>query len=172
MDSEDKAVHLSRKRPSWIKPFIMLTLVFLSGMVTGGMVVSKVMWGRFLESFEKPEGIPERMAERLGRELRLTDDQRVKVMEIFAASHADIEAARRKAQPEITKVFETVNEKIRALLSPEQIPLWEKHTERMKRMLKEGPPPPDFGGGRPGGHGMGHGGPGPDGPPPPPADGK
>ena len=171
MDSEVKTVHPPRARTSWLKPFVMLTLVFCSGMVTGGIVVSKVMWSRFLESFEKPEGIPDRMTERLGRELHLSQDQRQKVKEIFQNSHAEIEAARAKVQPEITSVFEKINEQIKAILTPEQIPLWESHTERMKRMWKNGPPPPGLapgpGGGPP--HGWGHGRPdGPDGPGGPP----
>jgi Spy/CpxP family protein refolding chaperone len=151
-----------------IKPWLILALIFVLGVVTG--VSLTVGLG---PHFMRPPGaqqMKKRMLMGLTHRLNLTADQQARIDPILANAETQIQALHRDEVGRISRIMETVNTQILPLLTPEQQTELQKMRKEMEgqrdRMfpghmrpwMQPGQPPPPAGGTPP-----------PNGPPPPPS---
>ena len=94
-----------------------------------------------------PGLVNERLLERLGRHLNLTEDQRVAIAQILRDSREEIEAVRRKVGDDMRTRENKIQEEISAILTPEQREKFNKSRERRRssRRRKDGRPSPQRG---------------------------
>lgn len=147
---------ISRK---W-KPWLVLSLIFLVGMVAGGALTLAL--GPILHGPPGEAEMRHNWMSHLTHRLNLTPDQQAKIQPILTNAANQIQAMHREEVGRISQILERTNAEIAPLLTPEQQNQllgmqreMEKDRDRMipGRMHPWGPP---------------HGGPGGMRPPPPP----
>jgi Spy/CpxP family protein refolding chaperone len=91
-----------------------------------------------------PEKRSERLVKRLDKELKLTPEQREKIVHIFAATRERMDALRNQVYPRFEEVRNDTDNQIETVLTPEQLPKFRemrrKWNER-RRESRPGPPP-------------------------------
>lgn len=144
----------AKPRRRWLIQ-ILLSLVILScGIAIGSAVTLNVVWKRFVDGFQRPEGITNRVVSRMKWTLELTPEQEEQIQQIFKEHEETIRAIRMEYQPFIQAEMESLEEKVKGVLTPEQAEEWGERFRGMEKMWM-GPRPP----GGPGGPGR-DGGPG------------
>jgi len=127
---------------------ILLSLVILScGIAIGSAVTLNVVWKRFVDGFQRPEEISGRVVGRMNRYLELTDEQETQLEQIFKEHEKTIRDIRMEYQPLIRNEIESLEEKVKTVLTPDQAAKWEERFRGMKEMWM-GPRPPGGPGGR------------------------
>jgi hypothetical protein len=115
-----------------IKPWIVLALVFIAGVVAGvggsRYAVRKIID----EATNKPEIVAARLERGLNRQLALTPEQKPRVHEIVEHSQQELVALRKEFQPRLATILKRGERDIRAVLTEEQ-------REKFDRMLKKKP---------------------------------
>src|SRR5512140_2628496 len=118
---------------------VLLVLTFVTGAVLGvaGDRFLLLRQGRLLPR-EGMRFMSSRIAHAMDRELGLTDAQHAQVERILEDRHARIESIWHGVRPQVRAEIDRTNEQIKALLTPEQRPKfdkliarWEERTERM-----------------------------------------
>jgi len=96
-------------------------VIFLSGMVIGGVGTGLVIRHRVVEIFEGgPMAVRKIMLKRMARELKLTAQQRPHVEEIVAETHDELIALRERSQPEMEHIIDRGVERLKEILDAEQ----------------------------------------------------
>jgi hypothetical protein len=90
----------------------------------------------------RPEDMPVRLADKLSDELSLEPALRESVRQIFRDGFAESEPVRRRMGEEMKAHFSRQNDKIRALLTPEQQARFEELLAGWERHHRSGGPPP------------------------------
>jgi hypothetical protein len=101
-----------------------LVLVFLSGLLVGGVAV-ELYNARTVRGFN-PADARKRYAEELKTRLKLSPEQSLQLDATFRDTHARYRALREKYQPEVKTIQDEHTEKVRSLLNPEQQAEYEK----------------------------------------------
>ena len=149
------------------KPWLLLAVIFVVGMVTGSALT---MW--LGPHFMHPPGARDMKSHwmmQLTRQLNLTADQQAKIDPIVTEADHQIQSMRRDEAGNISQIMEKTNQQIAAILTPGQqaeLQKMEKEMDQNRDMMFPGRKRP---------WGQSHGGPGgmmPPPPPPPPPDGS
>jgi Spy/CpxP family protein refolding chaperone len=122
-------------------------VVFLLGFAAGALALNAYRsWAR--EGDDGPRGGGGRRVqfERMLERLELTGEQNAQVRQIFADAREQMRASRRDSEARIDEMRRQTDERLRAVLSPEQ---WQK----FQQMKEEARAPRRGGGGRRGGDG-------------------
>ena len=133
-----------------------LALVFMSGAVLGAVAQRLYMVKTVLSSVNPPERNrrpdPEEIRRHMVQEAKdriKLDDQQVKQLDqIYEETRDQVEQARHKANAEMRTIWDAQVARTRAMLRPDQIPLYEQlRAEREVRRQHRpggpgGPPPP------------------------------
>jgi hypothetical protein len=131
-----------------------LVLVFASGAVLGAVAQRLYMVKTVLSSVNPPqpgrrpdpEEIRKHMVEETRERVKLDEEQVKQLNEIYDQTREQVEQIRHKANAEIRTVWDTQVARSRALLRPDQIPLYEQLRSEREAKRKAHPP-----GGGPGG---------------------
>jgi len=116
------------------KPWLLLVLVFVAGIIVG-VVGTRLVVRHWIRSvINNPILLREHVERDLAIELKLTPEQRAKVHEILVQSHEKIRDARNEFQPRLLAIFNETEKNIAATLTPEQQVKYEKFL-REKRPL-------------------------------------
>jgi len=130
--------------------FLSLILVFLSGTLVGA-VSYRLYMVRTVESGVNPPGHgqqkmdPEEVRKRRVNEMRekvgLDEDQVSKLNVIYDTTRQQFHALKKRGDEEGRGIWEKQKEAVRAILRPDQLPLYEQHLKeqdehRKKRMLE------------------------------------
>ena len=114
--------------------FIALAFLFTLGVVAGGLG-AHLYYARALD--RPPPGPPpffgRLMGPRLERHLDLTPEQRSELREILEESRREAEAMRRELAPRMREVMSRTEERIRAILTPDQVERFEQLQRRQRR---------------------------------------
>jgi uncharacterized protein YneF (UPF0154 family) len=100
------------------KAIIGVLLVFVLGMVAGGLVTLGVI--RHQLGTRGPQAMVNFVVRRLSWELRLDAAQREQLRTIVADTQQEIRTARRQVQPQIEQTLAKTEERIRAMLRQDQ----------------------------------------------------
>jgi len=118
------------------KSLLLLALVFFSG-VAVGVVGTRVVVRRVVQqAIAHPEKVQFLMERNLTRKLRLDHGQQVKLHEILTESRTQLRELRQEFQPQTAAVLRGTDEKIAALLTPEQQTRYELIKEQNRPMLR------------------------------------
>jgi gas vesicle protein len=120
-------------------------LVFVAGGLTGGFIGAHHARNFFLGP-PHSHGLPERMRERLRRQLELTPDQVSKISPIIDQTSSKLEAIRIETAQRVRATLEESHRQIAPQLTPEQREKLEKMEQmHKKRMRHHGFPAPEQG---------------------------
>jgi hypothetical protein len=89
-----------------------------------------------------PEDMPVRLADKLCAELQLGPELKEPVREIFREGHAEAQPLRQRTDEAFKAIFSRQNDKIRALLTPDQRERFNTLLAGWERRHPPGPPPP------------------------------
>lgn len=124
-------------------------LVFICGGILGALVHRLYTVSSVRASVEprSPEEGRRRMLKDVQEKLKLSDDQVSKLASIMDETRMRFQATRATIDPEMRRIREEEQQKIHAILSPEQQTLWdqrqrEREANRAKKQRDGFPPPP------------------------------
>jgi hypothetical protein len=123
------------------KTIVSIVLVFLLGALAGGLVTYEIN----LQKVERvvrgePRSTREFIVRRLDRELHLDAAQREQLRAIVEETRLEMKAVRKQFRPQIEEILIRSQDKVRALLRPDQREKYEKiiAERRKKREIEEG----------------------------------
>jgi Spy/CpxP family protein refolding chaperone len=103
-----------------IKPWLVLALVFLAGLVLG-VVATRIAVRKFVQTaITQPDKLRDRIELRMSRRLALTPEQREKVHATLQQTQERIQALRAETQPHFNLILTDARDEIAAVLTPEQ----------------------------------------------------
>jgi hypothetical protein len=112
------------------KSLLLLALVFFAGAAVG-VVGTRVVVRRVVQqAIAHPEKMQSLMERNLTRKLRLDNDQQVKLHGILTDARGQLSGLRREFQPQAAAVLHGADDKIAALLTPDQQARYEKFKEK------------------------------------------
>ena len=133
------------------KAIAAVALIFLLGAATGGLTAHLVYQSRIEKMVRGGPGAMSRMIlKRMERELNLDTVQREAVLKIIQETHGEMQQIRRQLHPQTRRILAQSEERIRALLRPDQKEAFQRHLEKRRRQWEdngdgshpEGAPPP------------------------------
>ena len=135
----------------WFALFVLA--VFCAGLATGAILAPRL--APRLPGFDRPPVAgpggrrppsPQRLIDRLDRELQLTDEQRERIQSIFESRREPLERVQREMRNRMEQEQRELQAEIRKVLTPEQQPKFDKWLEedrargRGRRGGRFGPP--------------------------------
>jgi len=119
------------------RAYIYFVLTFLLGATAGGAGVFFYGWygGHWHRGFEK-----QRIVRRLSRELHLTDAQVKQLDQIVGDSMKRFMELRKQVDPQFDAAREETNNRIRQILSPEQLTKFNEMLRRLEERTKREKP--------------------------------
>ena len=109
------------------KAIVSIILVFLLGTLAGTLITYKIYQHR-VEGIIKgePKTMKELIVRRLDRKLHLDGNQLEQLRTIVEETHAEIRKVRKQFRPQTEEIFARSQDKVRALLRPDQREQYEK----------------------------------------------
>jgi len=122
------------------KAVLSILFVFVLGAVTGALVTHKICQQR-IESIiaDEPRTTREFIVQRLSHELHLDSAQTEQLRLIVRETRTEMKSLRQQIRPELEKVLAHSQDKVRAILRPDQLEMYEKiiSRHRMRHELEE-----------------------------------
>jgi len=118
------------------KSILLVALVFIAGVVAGVVGTRIVVRHVVGEAISHPETVRPRIERNLALWLRLDADQRAKVHVILSDTHVQLESLRQEYRPKVILVLSNANDRITALLTPEQQVRFEKWKEKNRPLVE------------------------------------
>jgi len=122
-----------------------LALVFLSGTLVGSVsyrlyMVNSVNSGGAPpgrgQGKMDPEEVRKRRVAEMKEKVKLDEDQVAKLNVIYDATRQQFEALKKRGDGEAHGIWERQRDSVRAILRPEQLPLYESHLKELDEMRK------------------------------------
>lgn len=112
---------------------ILLGLVILAAGVAIGASLMFLHQSKPPERYgREPEILAEQMLRQLGRELNLTPQQRRRLDPVLRQHYKKLNDIRAEVRPQIVTQLEQINADIAAVLTPEQMQLWQQKIRRLE----------------------------------------
>ncbi|MBI5252459.1 MAG: hypothetical protein HY912_23440 [Desulfomonile tiedjei] len=132
-------VKIVPKRRRWRSFFLgMMILLFGIAIGAGGTVV--IAKRVILHAIHHPEEAPKRMTERVRSKLDLSEEQTAKVKAILTERQKEIQALRRRIQPEVENELQKAKEEVAAILRPDQAEKWRERFDQLRIWFPALPP--------------------------------
>ena len=109
-------------------------LIFVLGFVTGILALN------VYRGWTHGMGGPHDRFEQFSQRLKLNDDQKSKVQQIFADTREQLDALRKETEPRMQEIRNQADERIKQVLTPEQWEQFQKMREERPRRGRGGPP--------------------------------
>ncbi|MGC3960242.1 MAG: hypothetical protein QM813_20640 [Verrucomicrobiota bacterium] len=120
-----------------LKPWLILALVFIAGLVAG-VVATRIAVRHFVKvAITQPERLRDRIEQNLTRRLRLNDEQREKVHEALVQTHERLKILRQEVQPRFRSIVDNTEQEIAATLTPEQKAKFDQFREENRHFLQD-----------------------------------
>jgi len=115
------------------KLILLIALIFAAGFL-GGVVTTRIAVRHFIQrAIAQPDLVRERIEHGLDRRLGMDAEQQKQLHEILLDAHTQIKALRQQFQPQFAGIIGSTQEKISAILTPEQ----QKQFERFRSEHRE-----------------------------------
>jgi flagellar basal body-associated protein FliL len=119
------------------KAIISILIVFLLGSLAGALITHEIYQHR-IESFIRGEPKRELIVRRLSHQLNLDAAQLSQLRVIVEETYDGIKNVRKQIKPQIEAILESSQNRVRAILLPDQLEKYEKIiAERKKKREKE-----------------------------------
>jgi hypothetical protein len=112
------------------KIVLLLFLVFFAGLAVGVVGTRAVVRRMVQQALTHPERMQGLMERNLTRRLRLDNDQQTKLHAILTDTRGQLTDLRKEFQPQAAQILHDTDQKISALLTPEQQDRYEKLKDR------------------------------------------
>jgi uncharacterized membrane-anchored protein YhcB (DUF1043 family) len=125
------------------KPILLLALVFFAGLAVGVVGTRLVVRRVVQQAIAHPEKVQFLLERNLKRRLRLDNQQQVQLHTILTDTREQLTTLRQQFQPQAAQVMRGADQKISALLTPEQQARYQKIKENglpAVRLLRTGAP--------------------------------
>ena len=121
------------------KAIVSIVIVFLLGALAGALVTNKICQQRTDKLIKgEPRSTREFIVRRLNTELRLDTAQQEQLRTIVQETHAEMKNLRRQLRPQTEEILARSQEKVRAILRPDQREKYERIVaERRKKREPE-----------------------------------
>ena len=121
------------------KAVVSVILIFMLGGLAGALVVHKIDQQKIESIMHGEAGMTrEFIVTRLNRELNLDDIQQDRLRAIVRETHIEMRNVRRLYRPQIEEILQRSQDRVRAILRPEQLAVFNKIVaERKKRHAGE-----------------------------------
>ena len=110
----------------YLKPIILLLLVFSAGICVGVVSTRVVIRRSIRQAVRQPELVRLRIERDLTRELDLDPSQQVKLDEILISTQQQVATAKQEHQPRFRAILTDTQKRISDILTPEQREKFEK----------------------------------------------
>ncbi|MGD1074609.1 MAG: hypothetical protein ABR903_00815 [Thermodesulfovibrionales bacterium] len=119
------------------KAIVSILFVFVLGVLTGALATHKIYQQR-VENIvaNEPKTMREFIVQRLNHELNLDSAQEEQLRLIVKETHAAMKSVRQQFRPQIEEILARSQERVRAVLRPDQLEKYEKIVARHQK--KEG----------------------------------
>jgi hypothetical protein len=122
-----------------------LVLVFLSGILVGGVsyrlyavnTVSTATGGRPQGGRPDPEEVRKRLVHEMQDRVKIDAEQTVKLNEIYDHTKQEFQALKKKGDAEGHLIWEGQRAAVRAILRPEQLPLYDQYLKEQDEIRKK-----------------------------------
>jgi Spy/CpxP family protein refolding chaperone len=120
------------------KAIAAILLIFLLGAATGGLT-AHLIYQKRLEGMVRggPGTMSEMIIKRMDRELKLDSTQREAIRKIVQETHGEMQQIRRQFRPQTRQILAKSEERIKALLRPDQKEAFERLIEQRRRQWEE-----------------------------------
>jgi len=121
------------------KTIVSIILVFLLGSLAGALITHEIYKHR-IENIIRgdPKAMRELIVQRLNHKLHLDTTQLEQLRVIVNETHAEVKNVRKQIRPQIEEILESSQNRVRAILRPDQLEKYEKIiAERKKKREKE-----------------------------------
>ena len=116
------------------KAVISVILIFLLGGIAGALLMHRTDQQKIESIMHGESGTArEFIVTRLNRELSLDPAQLEQLRTIVGETHAEIRSVRKEYRPQIDEVIKRSQDKVRAILRPEQLEVFNKIIEERKK---------------------------------------
>ena len=111
---------------------VMLLLIFLSGMIIGGVVGRIVTRQQMLGIFRNQSQISERVLPHVASKLDLSPDQTSQVNSILQRHFATMETTRAESATQLIREFDLMQADVEKILTADQVERWKRLCELVK----------------------------------------
>ena len=109
------------------KRILGVLLIFVFGMIVGGAGASAGISQKIREVLTGgPEAVVKEVVKRLDKELKLDPEQKRTLVRIADETHIKLRQSRAKIQPQVDRTLGEAEERVRAILYPNQIEKFDK----------------------------------------------
>lgn len=116
------------------KAILGVLTVFFMGAAFGAMLAGKLVELRVRAVIDAgPDQVVHLIERRLAQELELTTGQRKLLRPVLETSQSRIRTVRSEASPEILRILEETRIEVRAMLTPEQVRIYDAMVEDARR---------------------------------------
>jgi hypothetical protein len=113
-------------------------LIFFFGVLCGIVITEGVIRERVREVVEGgPDKVVDVVVERLNKDLKLDNEQKIKLQQIVADTRIKLRQIRQRTQPEVQTTLLDAERDVRAILYTEQIPKFEEIVEKGHKQWQE-----------------------------------
>ncbi|MBI4596008.1 MAG: hypothetical protein HY730_06475 [Candidatus Tectomicrobia bacterium] len=124
------------KKSRWKLVLLGLVILFC-GMVIGAGITFHVGHVMIFHAISPNGEMAGRITKQIDRDLNLTDEQRSQVDKIVAHRVSAFGSILIEAYPKIKEQFELLHDEVAPILTEEQKLKWEKHYEKMQKVIKK-----------------------------------
>ena len=120
------------------KAIVSIILVFLLGSLAGVLITHEIYHHR-IESIIKgePNAMRELIVQRLNHKLHLDTNQLSQLRDIVKETHEDMKNVRKQFRPQIEEILLRSQNRVRAILHPDQLEKYEKIVAKRKKKRKD-----------------------------------
>lgn len=123
--------HLPKPPRAWLT-LLMGGVLLISGMVIGAGGTTLLLKHRMGQPNSAPKQFSGRLLRRIERDLDLTEEQSEEVRSILELHREEMRTIRLQVGEKIDDSFEALKEEVSAVLSPEQVVIWEERNHKYR----------------------------------------
>jgi hypothetical protein len=118
------------------KLIVLIGLIFCAGFLAG-IVTTRIVVRQFIQrAIAQPELVRERIEQGLDRRLGLDVEQQKQLHEILLDAHTQLSSLREQYQPQFAGIISNAQEKISAMLTPEQEKRFERYRDEHREFFR------------------------------------
>ena len=118
------------------KLIVLIGLIFCAGFLAGVVTTRIAVWHFIQRAIAQPDLVRERIERGLDRRLGLDAEQQKQLHEILLDAHTQINSLRQQYQPQFAGIISGTQEKISAILTPEQQKRFERYRDEHREIFR------------------------------------
>ena len=104
-----------------LRGFLGVFLIFFFGVIVGASMTSGAIWKEIHDLIEGgPDAVVAKFSDKLNKELKLDDAQKQMLAQVVTETRIKLRTIRAEAQPQVATTLTDAEQKLRAILNPDQ----------------------------------------------------